>query len=250
LLPVPQPARERSRRRVYAEGGEREIVVLFADLRDFTRLVETRLPYDTVFIVNRYFQAMGQAVEAAGGHVDKFVGDGVMVLFGLDADSTRAAGQALTAARLMSGRLEELNRALVEDLDAPLRMGIGIHVGSAIIGEMGYGRTRSLTAVGDMVNVASRLESLSKSYACELVVSEDLLRTLGLDLPMALRREVEIRGRATPMAIYTLATARDLPETVVPASTRPVIASAARHGRPDAVLEAGVLRTGTYGEGS
>jgi adenylate cyclase len=111
-----------------------------------------------------------------------------------------------------------LNRALVEDLDAPLRMGIGIHVGPAIVGEMGYGRTRSLTAVGDMVNVASRLEALSKSYACELVVSEDLLRTVGLDLPIELRRETGIRGRGTLMAIYALGTARDLPELVSPAS--------------------------------
>jgi adenylate cyclase len=161
---------------------------------------------------------MGQAVEASGGHVDKFVGDGVMALFGLDVGSAQAASRALTAARLMSARLDALNRALVEDLDAPLRMGIGIHVGPAIVGEMGYGRTRSLTAVGDMVNVASRLEALSKSYACELVVSEDLLRTAGLDLPIELRRETEIRGRGTLMAIYALGTARDLPELVSPAS--------------------------------
>lgn len=229
LLPSPKIGRERLRRAVYAEGGEREIVILFADLRDFTRLAETRLPYDVVFILNRYFQEMGQAVEAAGGYVDKFIGDGVMALFGLDVTSEQASGQALTAARLMSTRLDDLNRTLADDLDTPLRIGIGIHVGPAIIGDMGYGRTRSLTAVGDTVNVASRLQTLSKSYRCELVVSEDVLRSAGLDLSNTRRYEMEIRGRAAPIAVHTLATVNDLPAATLAAPIAPAAAAAAGH---------------------
>jgi len=214
LTSSPQAGRQHFRRPAYADGSEREIVVLFADLRDFTRLAETRLPYDVVFILNRYCQDMGQAIEAAGGYVDKFIGDGVLALFGLEVAPGQASGQALQAARAMFVRLSELNRALAGDIEAPLRMGIGIHVGPAVVGEIGYGRSRSLTAVGDTVNIASRLQTLAKSHGCELVVSEDVLRSAGLDLSHAPRHETEIRGRAAPIAIRTLATVDELAATV------------------------------------
>jgi len=102
-------------------------------------LSEKKLPYDVVFMLNRYFAAMGQAVEQAGGHVDKFIGDGVMALFGTDdrTDTGAACRQAIEAARGMSLALEALNKTLMHDLERPLRIGIGIHVGPAIVGEMG-----------------------------------------------------------------------------------------------------------------
>jgi adenylate cyclase len=209
LVSPPQLGRDRVRRPISATAGEREIVVLFADLYDFTKLAETRLPFDVVFILNRYFQEMGQAVEAAGGHVDKFIGDEVMALFGLEIASERACTQALSAARMMFARLDELNIDLADDLDAPLRMGIGIHVGPAVVGEIGYGGTRSLTAIGDTVNIASRLQTLSKTYGCELVVSDKLVA--GLDLPNSPRHDLVIHGRSAPLAIRTVARARDLP---------------------------------------
>jgi adenylate cyclase len=120
----------------------------------------------------------------------------------------------------MFARLADLNGALADDLTSPLRMGVGIHVGPAVVGEIGYGRSRSLTAVGDTVNIASRLQTLSKSHGCELVVSEDLLRSAGLDLPLAARQETEIRGRAAPIAIRTLARVDELAATV-PAAAAP-----------------------------
>lgn len=213
LLPAAAKAREGFRRPSYAHGGEREIAILFADLRDFTRVAETKLPYDVVFMLNRYFQAMGQAIDAAGGHVDKFIGDGVMALFGLDCDPAEACRQSLLAARLMSARLKELNTALAPELEAPLRMGIGIHFGPTIVGEMGYGGTRSLTAVGDTVNTASRVESLCKIYDCELVISEELVRVAGADLESTPRREIEIRGRRAPLVVRTLKSANELRST-------------------------------------
>src|SRR6202007_3258114 len=153
------------RRRVdLAQGSEREIAVLFADIRGFTALAEGRLPYDVAFVLNRYFAAMGRAVEAAGGRVDKFIGDGVMALFGIETGSEAGCRQALAAARLMSERLAELNAALRVELDRPLRIGIGIHCGPVIVGEMGYGSAAAITAIGDAVNIASRLEELTKEY--------------------------------------------------------------------------------------
>ena len=192
-------------------GIEREVAVLFADLRDFTHLSESRLPYDTVFILNRYFGAMGGAIEAAGGLVDKFIGDGVMALFGVNGAADAAAGAALTAARGMAEALEDLNRELAAELDVPLRMGMGLHLGTVILGEMGHGRARSLTAIGDVVNVASRLETLTKELGCQLVVSQGVTDRAGISILGATRRDVDVRGRTGRLAVLLVADAADLP---------------------------------------
>lgn len=211
LLPASVTARDALRHPIYAHGGERQIAVLFADIRDFTRITETKLPYDVVFLLNRYCRVMGEAIEAAGGRVDKFTGDGVMALFGLETDGPDACRQALAAARHMSTQLVALNEALAPDLHAPLAMGVGVHFGPAIVGDMGDGRWRSLTAVGDTVNTASRLEALCKVYHCELVVSDDLLACAGAEFQHTTPQEVEIRGRSAPLTIHTFRSARELP---------------------------------------
>jgi adenylate cyclase len=211
LLPGTAQARDGFQRPGYLQGAEREITILFADLRAFTRLSETRLPYDLVFLLNRYFAEMGHAVEAAGGRIDKFIGDGVMALFGLDSDVAAGCREALIAARDMAERMQILNDALVHDIPEPLRIGIGIHTGPAIVGEMGYGTAVSVTAVGDAVNTASRIESLTKTYACELVVSEAVVDRAGIDLGAVPRHDIEIRGRVERLVVRTLTSARELP---------------------------------------
>jgi len=211
LLPPFAVAADGRRRVDVAQGSEREIAILFADIRGFTALSEGRLPYDVVFVLNRYFAAMGRAVEAAGGHVDKFIGDGVMALFGIESDAQAGCREALAAARLMSGRLDELNSSLGAELDGPLRIGIGIHCGAVIVGEMGYGRAAAITAIGDAVNTASRLEGLTKTYECELVVSDETVARAGLDLSEYPRFEIEIRGKREMLAVRTLGRAADLP---------------------------------------
>jgi adenylate cyclase len=210
LLPPFAQASDGRRRVDSAQGSEREIAILFADIRGFTSLAEGRLPYDVVFVLNRYFTAMGNAVEAAGGRVDKFIGDGVMALFGIDSDARAASRSALDAARLMSERLGELNGSLRGELDQPLRIGIGIHIGPTIIGEMGYGSAVAMTAIGDAVNTASRLETLTKTYGCQLVVSEETVLRAGLDLSAFPRYEIEIRGKRDMLAVRTVASASDL----------------------------------------
>jgi adenylate cyclase len=211
LLPATAQARDGFGRPGYLHGAEREIVILFGDLRSFTQLSEKKLPYDLVFLLNRYFAETGHAVEAAGGRIDKFIGDGVMALFGLDSGIEAGCREALTAARDMSERMETLNRALIHDLPEPLRIGIGIHTGPAIVGEMGYGTAVSITAVGDSVNTASRVEGLTKTYACELVISEAVALRAGVDLGAAARHEIEIRGRVEGLVVRTFTSARDLP---------------------------------------
>ena len=189
-------------------GREQDLVILFADLREFTKFAERRLPFDVVFLLNRYFQAMGEAVEGEGGRVDKFIGDGVMALFGLEGSAPEACRAALLAARGMSERLAALNHSLADDLDGPLRLGIGIHRGPVIVGEMGWGRTTSLTAIGDAVNTASRLETATKEFRAELVVSDEVADLADLDLGEARQREVAIRGRDAPLSVRVVASAR------------------------------------------
>ena len=121
---------------------------------------------------------------------------------------------ALSAARAMAGRLAELNASLAHELDAPLRIGIGIHAGPAIVGEMGYARATTLTAVGDAVNTSSRLESLTKEFGVELVLSDHVAKRAAIDLDIFDMREAEIRGRREPLAIRIVPNAADLP--VVP----------------------------------
>src|SRR5438067_7904789 len=212
LLPPFAHAADGARRVDHAEGSEREIAVLFADIRGFTALAEGRLPYDIVFILNRYFDAMGRAIEQAGGRLDKFIGDGVMALFGVEGEAEAGCRDALAAAGLMSLRLIELNRSLRGELAEPLRIGIGIHAGPAIVGEMGYGSAAALTAIGDAVNTASRLETLTKQCECELIVSDEVIVRAGLDRNLFAWQDTEIRGKQERLAIAILSRDLDLPD--------------------------------------
>ena len=212
LLPPFAHAVDGRRQVDLAQGSEREIAILFVDIRGFTALSEGRLPYDVVFVLNRYFAAMGRAVEAAGGRVDKFIGDGIMALFGIERGAHTGCRSALAAARLISARLDELNASLGAELDRPLRIGIGIHCGPAIVGEMGYGNAASITAIGDAVNTASRLETLTKNFACELVVSDETVSRAGLDFSGSPLHEIEIRGKREMLAVRIVERAAELPD--------------------------------------
>ena len=210
LLPPNAGPRDGFAKSAAMQGQEQEIAILFADIRGFTSFSEQKLPYDVVFVLNRYFRSMGEAIEQAGGRVDKFIGDGIMALFGVDANAADGATSALLAAQGMSAQLDELNRLLEADLPAPLRIGIGIHVGTAIVGEMGYGPAISVTAIGDTVNTAARLEAKTKDYGAQLIVSEQLSGISGLDTDGLRREEIEVRGRREPMSIYVFDDAKEL----------------------------------------
>lgn len=198
-------------------GQERELVAMFVDIRGFTRLTEAKLPFDTVFLLNRYFAAMGGAIEHAGGHLDKFVGDGIVAFFGAEATPAESARQALRACREMARRLARLNEELAQDLavgdpeGGGLRIGIGLHAGPAIVGEMGFGRARSLTAIGDTMNVASRLEALNKEFGTQLAAGMEVFRRAGVDLGQQ-PREVDLRGRTGKIDVLVFTDARELPD--------------------------------------
>lgn len=192
-------------------GREREVCVLFADLRGFTKIAEKRLPYDTVFLLNRYFEAVGGAIEAAGGIPNQFIGDGVMALFGVHARPEDGARDALAAARTMHRAIAELSAELHEALPSPLRLGIGVHCGPAVVGHMGRGVATYLTAVGDTVNTASRLQDQTKVFACELIISDRVAERAGLETAAFRREEITVRNRAEPVVVWIIKDVADLP---------------------------------------
>lgn len=210
LLPAKASPRNSFARPDYLHGQEKNIVILFADLRAFTKFSEHKLPYDVVFVINQYFRHMGEAIEKSGGHLDKFIGDGVMALFGLDDNSDRiAALKALSAAKAMAKELDIMNQNLASDLDEPLKIGIGLHMGPVIVGEMGYGKATSITAIGDAVNTASRLEAMNKENSSQLIFSDEIAKAAGYSGPSKIM-DATIRGRKDPMTIHIIEDAKEL----------------------------------------
>ncbi|WP_213289085.1 adenylate/guanylate cyclase domain-containing protein [Bradyrhizobium sp. sGM-13] len=192
-------------------GQERYLVSLFVDMRGSTKLAEKRLPFDTVFIVNRFLGAVSQAVLASGGMPNQFVGDGMLALFGLSTSRQEACRQALLAAAMIAANIDELNKFLEHDLREPIRFGIGINGGEVIVGDIGYRDHMVFTALGDAVNVAARLQDMTKSLACEVVISDEVRATAGLAADALPQHEVEIRGRNEPMIVRSVTDARMLP---------------------------------------
>jgi adenylate cyclase len=187
------------------EGSERLITVVFVDMRGSTSLGESKLPYDVLFILNRFFQEMSKAVAATNGHYSQFTGDGLMALYGLDAaDSTTGPADALRGAQAMLARLGDLNHQLRGELSAPLRIGIGIHYGEAIVGAMGPPRSQIITAIVDTVNTCARLESLTKDYDCVAVISRQAAALTGLDVRGRKLLQASVKGRSEPVQFYAL----------------------------------------------
>jgi adenylate cyclase len=192
----------RNRRRINI-GEERYVVSMFVDMRGSTRLSEQRLPFDIVFLINRFVDAACQAVTEAGGQPNQFVGDGVLALFGLDVDRATACRQALRAASLVASNVAYLNHQFVTEIRDPIQYGIGIHAGEVIVGDIGFRDHTIFTALGDAVNVAARLQDMTKTLECRAVISEEVCSTAGIAVDPLKRHHVEIRGHVEPMTVFT-----------------------------------------------
>ena len=213
LLP-PTVGAAAARNRAGTQGKERAIVAMFVDLRGSTQLAEARLPYDVVFIVNQFFAEMFEALRATGGYYAQFRGDGLLALYGLETALPEACRQAVAGAAEMQRGLERLNASLAADLAEPLRIGIGVHAGMAIVGTMGPPQAPIYSAIGDNINIAARLEGMTKAYACTLVVSAETLEQAGIAPGDAPLHQVKVRGRQQRLAVYAIADPRRLVDAV------------------------------------
>ena len=183
-------------------GQEREVTVLFIDIRGSTRLAEKRLPYDVVFLLNHFLEEMAAAVEGSNGFYSNFTGDGLMALFGLQPGPDHGARAALSCAANMLERLELMNERLIDEIETPLAVGIGIHTGVAIVGRMGPPKSPFVTALGDTVNTAARLEGLTKELRSPVAVSVATLDAAGMPHPPMC--EVELRGRTSRLSVASM----------------------------------------------
>lgn len=191
-------------------GEESYVVCMFIDMRGSVGMAEKRLPFDTLFLINRFLAAVSQAVIEAGGRPIQYAGDGLVALFGLETDSATACRQAVNAAAMVAGNVNHLNKMLADVERNPIRFGIGIHAGEVITGDIGYRDTIVFCAVGDTVNVTARLQEMAKEHECQVVMSDEVLMTAGLARHTLPSAEVSIRGRANPLVVRTIADAATL----------------------------------------
>jgi len=192
------------------QGRERPVVAMFVDLRESTKLCESRLPYDAVFVMNQFFAEMHDALRATNGYYAQFRGDGLMALYGLQSDLPQACRDALRGAAEMQARIERLSASLADELAEPMRIGIGLHAGVAIVGTLGPPAEPIHSAIGDNINIAARFEGMTKIYRCVLVVSAETLRQAGVEPKDSPLHQVRVRGRNERVAVYAVADPRAL----------------------------------------
>ena len=177
-------------------GEEKNLAILFADVRGFTALSERMSPYDVIYFLNRYFHLTSQVIESYGGYVDNYMGDGLMALFGHD-DAPDAAFRAVSAALTMLEEVEKRSRHFEELYGVSVRIGVGIHQGNVVVGMIGAGERQRMTVIGDAVNFASRIESANKKYGTELLISNEVHRHIADRITVGRQIEhVVIEGKA------------------------------------------------------
>lgn len=191
-----------------SQGQERRLAVLFLDMRGFTARTTGLLPYDVVFLLNRFFDAIVPSITKAGGTVDKYLGDGLLALFETP-DEASSARAALKACDGIRKALDTFNKTLIAEGQQPVQIGIGTHLGDVVLGEIGAAGNAPRTLIGGMVNAASRLEAKTKELDVDLLISQAVLHSAGVETDALNLITLELRGVAEPVS--ALAIPRDTP---------------------------------------
>ena len=181
-------------------GANQTITVLFADIRGFTAFSENQNPEKVVGLLNHYFSAMTEIIFAHGGTLDKYIGDGLMALFGAPTATPEDARNAVNVAVAMQKRLETLNPELISLGYSAIEVGIGLHTGEATVGYIGSEQRSEYTAIGDTVNLASRLQS--NAVGGQILISEATARAAGNIFPMTKRDPLVVKNRLQPVELF------------------------------------------------
>jgi adenylate cyclase len=186
-------------------GGELvPVTVLFSDIRSFTSISETMEPRALLDFLNEYFTGMVESVMHHHGVVDKFIGDAIMAVFGAPVPDPEDPLRAVKAALEMRARLETINEAFKLRGLPEIRTGIGIHSGQVVAGNMGHAERMEYTVIGDTVNLASRLESMTKELKCDVILSEDLYRQVERFVLAEPLHKIKVKGRDAEVMVYRL----------------------------------------------
>ena len=186
------------------EGERKKVTVLFSDLRDFTKLSEDLPPEEVLKLLNEYYKEMLDVIFNYGGTLDKFIGDGMMIEFGAPLDDKEQELHAVLAAVHMQLQLKKLSEKWSKEGKMRLEMGIGIHAGLAVLGNIGSEKRMEYTAIGDAVNVASRLERAAKKVNKEIVISKAVYEKVKDQFVFEELKELEIPGRKGVIEAYSL----------------------------------------------
>lgn len=182
-------------------GEEKQVAILFSDIRGFTAFSEAHLPYDVIHVLNRYFNRVGAIINKHGGQIDNFMGDGIMALFGID-DTPDPTLRAVRAGVEMIAAVEAMQPYFEAQFKTNFRIGVGIHYGEVVLGVVGVGERRRLTAIGDAVNLASRIESANKDAGTDLLVSEDAHQQVKDHFRFGKCFEFRIKGKTGQYSLY------------------------------------------------
>ena len=191
---------------------ERDLAVLFVDMRGFTTMTERKLAFDVVFILNQFFNAVGKPVYDMGGWITNYAGDGMIALFAEEAGVGAACRSALQAAAEIDHAIADLNTHLKREVGQPIRIAMGLHAGPHVVGRIGYSDAQSQSVVGLAINVASRMEVLAKQADVQIALSEVAAESAGLDTTGLRVESTDVRGLAQPIGVVFVPEARDIGE--------------------------------------
>jgi adenylate cyclase len=198
-----------------SSGTEKPLAVLYVNMREFNELTRTKLPYDVVFLLNQFFTTVGTAIRAQGGTIDKYVGDGVIAVFGQRHGVEGGCRQALRAIRAIDLALDHLNSVIGPELGRPVRIAAGLHAGHLILGRMGHGATVDLTVIGPAVKTALQLEAVAKERDVQLVLSLDVARLAGWNPDEHLISAVAVDDLDESLEVVDVPRGRDLAVTIL-----------------------------------